>query len=183
MTVFDLVFIGLVVVYVLLSVVTGLVRRVIGITTVYLASVVATFMGPQGGAIYQQAVAATPTPDATLIGWLFFFFLIVVVVEFMATLVHQSLQLSVVALNRLTGVVVGLVTATVVTVVLFFMLAGFAQPLGGGDHLDSLQISARDSLTRSTIGFPVVRASGPTILPLLQAALPRDPKEYFGSIR
>jgi len=160
---------------------TGVVRRVLGLAIVYGACVVATYMGPQGGNIWQQAESSTTSQDARLYGWVFFFLLVVVIVEAMATAIHEQLQVSVVMLNKFTGALIGLITGAVAVIAVFFMLAGFAKGTGNGTGLDNKQLGARDTLVHSSVGLALVKGIGPYVLPLMQAALPRDPGDYFAS--
>lgn len=178
MTLFDLVVLLLIAVYAILGYFTGVIQRVIGLVGLYIGCVVATFMGVQGGSIVQQYSPNTSVPDSRLIAFLFFLFFFLLLVEGAATAVHNQIQLSVIMLNRSTGVLVGLLTAALLTVVLVYVLAGYAQPLGSG-AVDDLQIKVRDSVAKSQIGLPLAKALSPTLI-VFDAVLPRDPKTYFG---
>jgi uncharacterized membrane protein required for colicin V production len=177
LTLLDLGAVLLFVVYAALGWFTGTIRRVIGLVAVYIALLVATFMGQQGGDVVMQSQPGMPVPDARLVAWGFFLVLMLLVFEGAATAVHSQLQLAVVAVNKAVGVVVGLVTALVLITALVYMLAGFAKP--SGRQPDQLQITIRDAVVNSGIGFPLARAAGGYILPLLNAALPRDSQAYF----
>ncbi len=178
MTLFDLFAVAVIVIYVLLGYFTGMIRRVIGLVTVYLACVVATYMGIQGGSIVQQQDATITIPDSRIYAWVGFFLLIIVVVEGLAVFIHNELQLSIIMLNKATGVLVGAVTAVVVVLVTSYILAGYGQPLGSGAP-DDLQIKVRDAVANSKIGLPIAKLAAPA-LTVFDAALPRDPKTYFG---
>lgn len=177
MTLVDLLGAGILVAYAVLGWTTGTVRRVIGLTVLYVAFLVATNMGQSGGDIYRQWTPTTPPTDARLYGWLFFFLLMLIALEAAATAVHAQLQLSVVALNKSIGVLVGLVTGLVVVVGLFYMSAGYARATV--NEPSKLQSRVRDALAQSHFVLPLVKAAAPPILPLLSASLPRDSQAYF----
>ncbi len=177
MTLLDLGAVLLFVVYGALGWFTGTIRRVIGLVAVYIALLVATFMGHQGADVVMQSQPGMPVPDARLVAWSFFLILMLLVFEGAATAVHSQLQLAVVAVNKGVGVVVGLMTAVVLISALVYMLAGFAKP--SARQPDQLQITVRDAIVNSGIAFPLARATGGYILPALNAALPRDSQAYF----
>ena len=178
MTLFDVLAIALIAVYTLLGMYTGLIRRVLGMVILFGATVVGTFMAPQAGSIWQQYSPSTATPDARLYGFLLFFFLIVVVTEAMATAIHEHLQLSVIALDRFLGTVLGFATGMTLVVVMVFILAGYAQPVGGG-QLSSRELDTHDQLNRSRVAVPLVKVAGPPVIALFQGALPHDPQDFF----
>jgi len=177
LTLLDLAAVVIVVAYAALGWITGTIRRVIGLVAVYVALLVATFMGQQGADVVMQSQPGMPVPDARLVAWCFFFVLMVLVFEGAATAVHSQLQLAVVAVNKGVGVVMGVVTAVVLITALVYMLAGFAKP--SARQPDQFQITVRDAVVNSGIAFPLARATGGYVLPLLNAALPRDSQAYF----
>jgi len=177
LTLLDLAAVVIVVGYVALGWFTGTIRRVIGLVAVYLALLVATFMGQQGADVVTQSQPGMPIPDARLVAWMFFLLLMLLVFEGAATAVHTQLQLAVVALNRGVGVVLGLVTTVVLVTALVYMLAGFAKP--SARQPDQLQITVRDAVVNSGIAYPLARATANYVLPFLNAALPRDSQAYF----
>lgn len=177
MNLIDLAAVVIALLYVGLGWYTGTIRRVIGVIAVYVAMWVATNMGQQGGGIYLQYSPTTPVPDARLIGWLFFFILITIVLEGAATAIHQQLQLAVVALDHAMAVVLSLITALVVVVGLFYMIGGYSK--AATNTPSAMQINSRAALANSHWVFPLVKATGATILPLLSGALPRDSQAFF----
>ncbi len=179
MTLFDLAAVLIVLVYVVIGYYSGVIRRVIGLAGAFLGCLVGTYMGVSGGSIVQQYWPDTPIPDSRIYSWLFFFALIVLIIEGAALAVHDLLQVSVVLLNRFTGVLVGLVTAGVVVVALAYMLAGYAQPLGSGP-VDSQQIKVRDAVANSKIGLSLAKLASPVLI-VMEGALPHDPATYFGA--
>lgn len=177
MTLVDLLAIAILAVYAILGWSTGTVRRVIGVVVVYAALIVGTNMGQPGGGILEQSNNTIPPQDARLYGWLFFFLLIVVALEAAATAVHGRLQLAVVAFDKSLGVLIGLVTGTVVIVSLVYMTAGFSR--AAINQPSDLQSSLRDSLAASHLAVPVTRSISGVVMPLLSAGLPRDAQAYF----
>jgi uncharacterized membrane protein required for colicin V production len=115
--------------------------------------------------------------DARFVAWTFFLFLMLLVFEGAATAVHTQLQVAVLAVNRGVGVFLGLVTSVVLITALVYMLAGFGKPVT--KQPDRLQINVRDAVANSGLALPLAKAAGDYILPLLNAALPRDPQAYF----
>lgn len=179
MTFLDLLAILVILVYLGWGWFTGTIRRVIGLAGVYVACGAGTYFASSGGGIIRQYSPSLPIPDARLYAWLLFFFFLVIVFEGLATAIHAQVQVTVVALDKAVGAALGLLTSVVVIVALFFMLAGFARPVGS--NIDDRQIKVRDALANSAVVLPIVRNAGEPILPLLIAVLPRDPQLFFGS--
>ena len=172
---------AVIVFYIFAGFFTGVVRRAIGLAVAYVAFLVGTNMGQQGGQILQQYSSATSTPDARAYGFLFFFLLIVLVLEGSAFAVRDLLKVSFVLLNRSTGIAVGLLTAGMVLFGLYYVAGGYANPVGGAAVTNS-QEKARDSLNNSRWGSPVAKVVKDFYFPILDPVLPRDPGEYFGSL-
>ena len=177
MTLFDVAAVVLVLGYALLGLASGLIRRVLGLIGVYVGAVVATHAGISGAAILRQEFPALSVADSRAYTWFFVFLLLVAVIELMAGLVHHEIQISVVALNRASGVLVGVVTALVIVTTWAYMLGGLSQ--ASGPDFGSLEAQTRDALTGSKVGLPLARWAAPVVLPPLYAALPRDPSYYF----
>ncbi|HEX6548557.1 MAG TPA: CvpA family protein [Candidatus Dormibacteraeota bacterium] len=178
MTLLDLVGVVLILVYAIAGWFTGAVRRVLGVIVFYVAVVVATNMGQQGGDILLQYQPTTPPPDARLYAYGFFLLLILVVLEGMAIVLGNRLQVAVVAFNRPIGLAVGAVTGIALTVVVTYMVTGFAQPRGGKP--DPLQLSLRDMVTYSAVAYPLSASPlGRGIVVLMVGALPRDPAGWY----
>jgi uncharacterized membrane protein required for colicin V production len=177
MNLVDIIAIVFAVLYAFLGWYTGTIRRVLGLIAVYIAMWVATNMGQQGAGIYLQYSPNTPIPDARLYGWLFFFVLLTIVLEGAAMAIHRQIQFAVVALDHFMGLVVALVTAFVVILAVFYMTAGYSK--AATNTPSGVQINLRDQLASSKVVLPLVKATGASVLPLLSAALPRDPQAYF----
>jgi uncharacterized membrane protein required for colicin V production len=177
LTLLDLAAVILVLIYAALGWWTGTVRRVIGLVAVYIGLLVAFNMAVQGGGILEQWQPGMSVADARFLSWIFFLALMLLVFEGAATAVHAQVQVAVLAFNRGVGVLIGLVTSVVLITALVYMLAGFGKPVG--KQPDRLQINVRDAVTNSSLALPLARAAGDFILPLLNAALPRDPQAYF----
>lgn len=179
MTLVDLVAVALIVAYVAWGWFTGTIRRVIGLAGVYVACGAGSYFAISGAGIIRQYSPTIQIPDARLYAWFGFFALIVVIFEGLATAIHAQIQVSAVALDHAVGGALGALTAIVVIVAGFYMMAGYARPTGA--NIDSGQISVRDSLANSTVVLPIVKNAGEPILPLLIAVLPRDSQLFFGS--
>jgi uncharacterized membrane protein required for colicin V production len=160
---------------------TGVVRRAMGLAIAYLAFMVATNMGQQGGQVFLFYQGALSSPDARAYGFLAFFLLIVGVLEGAAIAVRDLLEVSFVLLNRSTGIAVGLLTAGMVVFGLHYMAVGFAHPEGGAGVTMS-QIRIRDALDKSHLAQPVASRLKSFYFPILDPVLPREAGQYFGSL-
>ena len=177
MTLLDALAVLVVAAYAALGMLTGTVRRVIGLIGAYLALLIATNMGQQGGGVFQQYSPTTSVTDARLYGWLFFFFLLLLVFEGMAAAVGSRLQVAVLAFDRLIGTIVGLLTGGVVAVAVTYMLVGYSEAAGG--QPTQLQSNLRPMVANSTVAIPFARSSDPLLRTFFYAALPRDAHAYF----
>jgi colicin V production protein len=173
----DLLPILLVIVYAALGVFTGVVRRIIGLVAVYLAFIGATNMGLQAGGILQQS-SNLETPDARIYGFFGIVIAVIVIVEGAAQLVGSQIQGGAMVFNRALGVVIGLATAIVLSILVTYELEAAGNPFGGGT-LDSQQLQIRDAVKGSHIAVPLVSAIGKPIVTIFQLALPSDPQIYF----
>jgi Colicin V production protein len=169
--------IALVLVYGALGLFTGVLRRLIGLGAVYLAFVGATNMGLQAGGLLQQS-STLETPDARIYGFFGIIIAVMVIVEGASQLANSQIQIGALVLNRVLGVVIGLATAVVLSVLLTNELVAAGSPFGGG-ALDPLQQSIHDDVQGSRIAVPLVSAIGKPIVTIFQLALPADAQIYF----
>jgi uncharacterized membrane protein required for colicin V production len=158
---------------------SGVVRRLIGLVALYLAFLAATNMGLQAGGILQQS-SGFETPDARIYGFAFIVVAVILIAEGATQLAHAQVQLPAIVLDRTLGVVVGVVTALLLTIIVVYELGAAANPFGGS-QLDGLQQKLRDSYNGSHVIVPFVRAIDPPVIDLFQPALPADPQIYFSS--
>ena len=180
MSVLDLVVALLFLGYGLLGYWSGLARRVLGLILIILAAEVATQGGQPGGVILRQAWPDLNLPDARALSWLLIFVLITALVEVLMFLVRDRLKVTVVAFDKLTGVLVGLLSAVALTVIAVVMLGGLANPIGGSTQMDQTQLWARSTLDDSGPAYALGERLGPNLGLLVKAALPQDPGIYFG---
>lgn len=173
----DVMPIVLVIVYVALGLFTGVLRRLIGLIALYLAFVGATNMGLQAGGIFQQS-SNLETPDARIYGFFSIIIAVILIVEGAAQLANSQIQIGALLFNRVLGVVIGLTTAIILSVLVTFELEAAGNPFGGGS-LDPLQGSIRDAVHSSHIAVPLTNAIGKPIEIIFQLALPTDPQIYF----
>jgi hypothetical protein len=179
MNALDVLPIALVIVYGALGLFTGTLRRLVGLVAVYLAFIGATNMGLQAGGILQQS-STLETPDARIYGFFGIVIAVIVIIEGAAQLVGSQIQGGAIVFNRALGVVIGVVTAIVLSVLLTYELEAAGNPFGGG-ALDSQQLQIRDQVQGSRIAVPLVSAIGKPILTIFQLALPADPQIYFSN--
>lgn len=157
---------------------TGLVRRIIGLIALYLAFVAATNMGLQAGGILQQQ-STLSIPDGRIYGFFGIVIVVLIVIDGAGQLAHSQIQLEAIVFNRVSGVIIGLVTGLVLSVVLTYEFEGAANPFGG-TTLDPLQQHIRDAVNGSHVAVPLVNTIGKPIIRLFQPVLPPDSQMYFG---
>ena len=167
----------LVIVYGALGLFTGALRRLVGLVALYLAFVGATNMGLQAGGLLQQS-SSLETPDARIYGFFGIVIAVIVIVEGAAQLANSQIQVGAVVFNRLLGVVLGVTTAVVLSVLVTYELQAAGNPFGGG-ALDAQQQQIRDAVRGSHVAVPLVSAIGKPIVTIFQLALPSDPQIYF----
>ncbi len=173
----DVLPIVLVIVYVVLGLFSGVLRRLIGLVAVYIAFVGATNMGLQAGGIMQQS-STLETPDARIYGFFGIVIAVIVIVEVAAQLASSQIQIGALVFNRVIGVILGLATAVLLTVLVTHELQAAGNPFGGG-ALDPLQEEIRGGVQGSHIAVPMASAFGKPIVSIFQLALPSDPQIYF----
>jgi uncharacterized membrane protein required for colicin V production len=175
----DVLPIALVIVYGALGVFTGVLRRLVGLVAIYLAFVGATNMGLQAGGILQQS-SNLETPDARIYGFFGIVIAVIVIVEGAAQLANSQIQVGALVFNRILGVVIGLTTAILLSVLMTYELEAASKPFGGG-ALDAQQLQIRDAVKGSHVAVPLVSAIGKPIITIFQLALPGDPQIYFSN--
>jgi hypothetical protein len=174
----DAIPIVLVLVYVLLGYFTGVMRRLIGLVSLYVACFAANAMGLQAGGILQQS-SNYGTADARIYGFFGILFGVIIVIDGAAQLANSQIQLQAIVFNRLSGVIIGVLTALLLSVVVTYELQAAGNPFGG-TQLDSVQQGVRDGVNGSHLAVPLVRALGRPVISLFQPVLPSDPQIYFG---
>ena len=179
MNALDVLPIALVIVYGALGLITGALRRMVGLVAVYLAFVGATNMGLQAGGLLQQS-STLETPDARIYGFFGIVIAVIVIVEGASQLANSQIQVGALVFNRVTGVVIGVVTAVVLSVLMTYELEAASNPFGGG-ALDGQQLQLRDAVKGSHVAVPLVSALGKPIITIFQLALPADPQIYFSN--
>lgn len=178
MTWVDAIPIVLVLAYALLGYLTGVMRRLIGLISIYIACVAATNMGLQAGGILQQS-SNYGTADARIYGFFGILFAVIIVIDGAAQLANSQIQLQAILFNRLSGVIVGVLTGLLLSVLVTYELLAAGNPFGG-TQLDSLQQTIRDGINGSHVAVPLERAFGRPVISLFQPVLPADPQIYFG---
>jgi uncharacterized membrane protein required for colicin V production len=157
---------------------TGVLRRLIGFVALYVGLFAATNMGLQAALILQQA-SNFEIADSRIYGFFGILFAVLVLVEGATQLAHGQIQIPALSLNRTFGVLAGLITAIVLTVICVYELGAAANPFGG-PQLDPRQQGIRDAYNGSHVIVPIARAIQKPIIALFQPALPGDPQIYFG---
>jgi colicin V production protein len=178
MTWVDAIPIVLIVGYGVLGFVTGAIRRLIGLVALYVAFFAANGMGLQAGGILQQS-SSVPTPDARIFGFFGIAIVVIIVIDGAAQLAHSQIQLQAIVANRLSGVVIGVVTGLLLSIVLTYELQAAGNPIGGA-QLDGMQQNIRDAVNGSHVAVPLTKAIGRPIIAIFQPVLPADPQIYFG---
>ncbi|HEV2216778.1 MAG TPA: CvpA family protein [Candidatus Dormibacteraeota bacterium] len=177
MTWVDILPLALIVIYGVLGLFTGVLRRVIGLIAVYIGCIAATGMGLQAANIIQQA-STTELPDARIYGFFGLLLVVLLAVDGAAQLAHRQIQIEAIVWNRVSGVLVGILTAVLLSVVVTYELQAAGHPSGGG-QLAGTQAQIRAAVDGSKIAVPLVNSLGRPIIAVFQPALPFDPHQYF----
>ena len=157
---------------------SGVVRRLIGLVALYVGCWGATNMGLQAGGILQQSSNFEPA-DARIYGFFGILIAVLLLVEVSTQLAHSQIQIPALVLNRTLGVIVGVVTAFLFSVIVIYELFAAANPIGG-PQLDTLEIQLRDTVNHSAFAVKIVNGVKKPIIGLFQPVLPLDPQIYFG---
>jgi hypothetical protein len=173
----DVLPIALLVVYAALGFLTGVLRRGISLVSLYVACIAATGMGVQAGNLIQQAFSVE-TPDGRIFGFFGVLAVVIVAIEGAAQLAHRQIQIEAIVWNRLSGVIVGLITATLMSVVLVYEFQAASSPSGGGE-LSGAQASLHEAVTKSRFAVRIVNAIDRPIIAVFQPVIPADPHQYF----
>ena len=158
---------------------SGVVRRLIGVVALYVGCWGATNMGLQAGGILQQASSFESLADARIYGFFGILLGVVVLVEVATQLAHSQIQIPALVLNRTLGVITGVVTGFILSVIVVYELAAASNPFGV-TQLDSLEINLRDATNHSAYAVNLTKAVKKPIIGLFQPVLPQDPQNYFG---
>jgi len=169
----------LVIAYVIGGFFGGLIRRFIGLVAVFVACWGATNMGIQAGGILQQT-SSMEVADGRIYGFFGIIAGLLLIVEVATQLAHSQLRLTAVTLDRTLGVVLGVLTAILLSVVVVYELGAAANPIGG-TQLDQLQAGIRDARNHSLYMVNLVNAIDKPIIAIFGPFLPGDPQVYFGS--
>jgi hypothetical protein len=173
----DLLPIVLIIGYGVLGFFTGLLHRFIGFVALFLAFLAATNMGLQAGGILQQT-SNFETPDARIYGFFGILIVVIAVLDGAAWLAKSQIKIEAIVFNRTTGVIVGVLTAVLLSVVAVHELEAAANPFGG-PQLDPMELAIRDAVNHSQIAVPIVNKIGGPFVALFQPFLPSDPQIYF----
>jgi uncharacterized membrane protein required for colicin V production len=157
---------------------SGLIRRFIGFVALFVAVGAATNLGIQAGGILQQT-SNMEVPDGRIYGFFGIIVALVLIVEVATQIAHKQMQIPAIFLNRTLGVVLGLLTSVLLSVVVVYELGAAANPIGGS-QLDPVQQGVRDSVHHSVFMVSLVNAIDKPIIALFQPLLPGDPQIYFG---
>jgi Colicin V production protein len=169
--------IALIVIYGSLGLLTGVLRRIIGLLAIYIGFIAATGMGLQAANIIQQG-STVETPDARIYGFFGLLLIVLIGIDGAAQLAHRQIQVEAVVWNRVSGVVVGVFTAVLLSVIVIYELQAAGHPSGSG-QLAGTQGEIRAAVDGSRFAVPLVNSIGRPIVALFQPALPFDPHQYF----
>src|SRR5579872_3490340 len=106
---------------------TGLIRRFIGLAALFIAVWAATNMGLQAGGILQQS-SNFEVPDGRIYGFFGIIAAVLLIVEVATQIAHRQIQIQAVFLNRTIGVLLGLLTASLLSIVVVYELGAAGNP-------------------------------------------------------
>jgi uncharacterized membrane protein required for colicin V production len=177
LTWFDVLVVVLILGYLIVGYYTGLIRRVIGFIGLYLGILAGTYTGHAGVGVLRQADATLAASDAKI--YLFFgaLAIVVVVIEVVASLYHQEVQVSLVAVNRGSGALIGGVTGFIAAVLCWILLGAAASPLGGS--LTSAQVHIREQRHGSFLGPRMLQPAVGAVQATFGPVLPHELDTYF----
>ena len=132
---------------------------------------------PEVIGILQQATSFE-TPDARIYGFFGLLVVVLILVEGAAQLANAQIQIAAIVWNRLSGVVVGVLTALLLSVLLLYEIQAAGNPSGGGTP-DDLQAQVHDTVKASRLAVPLMNAIYKPIVAIFQPVLPTDPHQYF----
>ena len=95
-----------------------------------------------------------------------------------AAYLAYSIGIAAIVWNRLSGVVVGVLTALLLSVLLLYEIQAAGNPSGGGTP-DDLQAQVHDTVKASRLAVPLMNAIYKPIVAIFQPVLPTDPHQYF----
>ena len=174
---FDVLVVVLIAGYLIAGWWSGLIRRVIGFIGLYLGVLAGTYTGHAGVGVLRQANPSIQVSDAKI--YLFFgaMLLVIVLVEVVATLYHQEVQVSLVAVNHGTGALIGGLTGFIFAVLCWVLLGAAAAPLGGS--LSTAQVHIREQVKGSFLGPKMLKPAVGTVEATFSPVLPHDLGTYF----
>ena len=177
MTWLDVLPVVLVIVYAALGYFTGVLRRGIGLIALYVGFLAATGMGLQAGNLLAPAMGLE-TPDARIFGFFGILLIVLVLIDGAAQLAQAQIRIEAVYWNRAMGVIVGVLTAVLLSVLVTYELEAAGSPSGGG-QLSGVQAQIHDAVKSSKIMVPLVNSIDKPIIAIFQPVLPNDPNQYF----
>jgi len=173
----DVAIVALVVVYGLLGWYTGVIRRVIGFAGVYFAFFAATQAAPTAANVVLQALPSWTISNALILGYFAVVVIVILIVEVFASFWHRSLQIAAIAVDRGTGLVVGLLTALFGGTVAIHLLLGASLPTQGTPT--GAQIQIHDAITKAFIAPALLNVFGRPAEIFFGPAIPGRPGTYF----
>ena len=178
MTWVDILFIVLVLGYAALGFFTGALQRLIGLVALYLAFIAATNMGVQAGGILQQS-SGMDTADSRVYGFFGIVAAVLIVIEVATQLAKSQIKIEAIVFNRVTGVVVGVLTGFVLAVLITYELSFAGNPFGGSE-LNAFQQNIHDAIGGSHVARPITDLVGKGVAAIFTPVLPAEPQIFFG---
>ena len=178
MTWVDAIPIVLILVYALLGYATGVLRRLISLISLYVACFAATNMVIQAGGILQQS-SSVSTADSRVFGFFGILFAVIILIDGAAQLANAQIQVQALVFNRASGLIVGVLTGLLLSVIVVYELQAAANPFGGAQLTPNEQ-GIRDAVNGSHFAVPLTRALEKPIIAIFQPVLPSDPQITFG---
>ena len=131
MTWLDVLPIVLIILYGVLGYFTGVLRRAIGLISLYVGFLAAAGMGLQAGNLLQQSTTLD-TPDARIYGFFGILFIVLVLIDGAAQLANNQIRIEAIVWNGMSGVLVEVLTEVLLAVLVVYELEAAGDPSRGG---------------------------------------------------
>lgn len=159
---------------------SGIVRRVVGLVAIAAGLFLATHLTYTAAAVWVQAFPTSSFPDALTLCYFAIALVVWIVFEVFGFLLHRHLQVSFVALDHVTGALLGALTALVAVTITAHLLIRSTSPTGFSSP-DAFQFRINQALLESRLASGLDSLAGSSVATLLSPFVPGEPAQYFNN--